>query len=483
MGDSLLVMKFGGTSVGSPECMSRVADLSAEAASTRPTVVVVSAMSKVTDLLLDTLALGVAGDEAGVEAGIRTLEEKHISAVRELLPAERQAAVIEQVQAQLKSYARIARGMLLLRERPLRAVDEAVTTGEQLSALLIAELLQSRGLASTHVDAAKVIATDGDFGSASPLMGETASRAKAVLGPLLEAGIIPIVTGFNGSTLNGERTTLGRGGSDFSAAIIAAALDAGELWIWTDVDGILTGDPRIIPDARVLESVTYNEAAELAYNGAKVLHGRTLQPLVDNRIPVRIKNSFNPSAPGTLISDHKSEGHNVGAITSFAKVTLISIEAVGLTQSGAQLISRSLAAAARAKAEVLLLTRSSFRQNFCMLVRTEDVDSVMECLREDLALELAHGYVHPIDVDHSVGLLASVGEGMKGTAGLAGRLFTAISAREINIIAIAQGSSELTIAIVVKEDRLQDAVRAVHEECNLGSTGYRPVEPSRGRAG
>lgn len=482
MGDSLLVMKFGGTSVGSPERMRGVADLAEEISATRPTVVVVSAMSKVTDLLLNTLASGEAGDEQAVESGIQTLGDKHIDTARELLPADRSQAVIDQINVIVNGYARIARGMLLLRERPARAVDEALTVGEQLSALLIAELLQSRGIAASRVDAAEVVATDDEFGAASPLMNETADRARANLRPLLDSRIIPIVTGFNGSTLAGERTTLGRGGSDYSAAIIAAALEAAELWIWTDVDGILTGDPRVVPDARILESVTYNEAAELAYNGAKVLHGRTLQPLVEHRIPVRIKNSFNPSAPGTLISDRKTEGHNVGAITSLEKVTLISIEAVSLTQSGAQLMARALAATARARAEVLLLTRSSFRQNFCMLVRTEDVEDVIESLREELALELAHGYVHPFEIDHSVGLLASVGEGMKGTAGLAGRLFTAISAHQVNIIAIAQGSSEITLAIVVKADRLRDAVRAVHEECNLGSTGYQPIESSSKRA-
>lgn len=469
MGDSLLVMKFGGTSVGSPERIGRVADLCAKSGADRPTVVVVSAMSKITDLLLDTLSCGERGDEQGVEAGIQALEDKHLTAVRELLPADRQKTVIAEIETILKTYARIARGMLMLRERPARAVDEAVTTGEQLSSVLVAELLHARGVAAKRVDAAQVIATDEEFGSASPLMAETADRANSVLGPLVAAGTIPIVTGFNGSTLSGERTTLGRGGSDFSAAIIAAALGAKDLWIWTDVDGILTGDPRIVPDARVLPSVTYNEASELAYNGAKVLHARTLQPLVDSNIPVRIKNSFNPDAPGTRIGAQLVDEHSVGAVTSFAHVTMISIEAVSLTQSGAQLMARALAAAGRTKTEILLLTRSSFRQNFCMLVRTEDVEAVTESLREELALELAHDYVHPMEIDHSVGLLASVGEGMKGAAGLAGRLFTAISAQEINIIAIAQGSSELTIAIVVKQDRLRDAVRAVHEECGLGN--------------
>jgi aspartate kinase len=318
------------------------------------------------------------------------------------------------------------------------------------------------------VDAAEAIVTDDDFGSASPLMEETTERTRGRLLPALKAGRIPIVTGFNGATRDGRPTTLGRGGSDFSGAILAAALDAEEVWIWTDVDGILSADPRVVADARVLPEVTYNEAAELAYNGAKVLHPRTLAPLAERRIPVWIKNSFDPSKPGTRIVAQITDGHGVRAITSLGQVALISIEAASPSMSGAQLMARSLEAAARAGVEVLLLTRSSFRQNFCMLVRLEELADVMESLRDDLALELAHGYVHPIDVDESVGLLAAVGEGMRGTPGLAGRVFSAISSENINIIAIAQGSSELTIAIVVKEVAFDAGVRVLHSECKLG---------------
>ena len=464
----LLVMKFGGTSVGSPEAIRRAAELAARTTAEWRPVVVSSAMSKVTDLLLETMAHGEAGDEATVEHNLKALEEQHVGAARELLPAERHEPVIEQIRELVGAYARIARGMLLLRERPARSEDEAVATGERLSTLLIAETLQAVGQPAQAVNAWDLIVTDAEFGGASPLMDETAVKSQAKLLPMLEEGAIPIVTGFNGATADGQPTTLGRGGSDFSGAILAAALEARELWIWTDVDGVLTGDPRVIPDARHLTDVTYNEAAELAYAGAKVLHSRTLTPLIEKDIPVWIKNTFHPETGGTRISSHVTDTSGARAITSMPKVTLISIEAVSLTQSGAQLMSRALAAAARAKVEVLLLSRSSFRQNFCMLVRTDEVEDMMESLREELALELAHGYVHPIEIDHSVGLLAIVGEGMRGASGLAGRLFTAISEQQINIIAIAQGSSELTISIVVKQDRLEDAVRAVHAECKLG---------------
>ncbi len=468
MSKPLLVMKFGGTSVGSPERIRAAAELCRRAAESYTVVTVVSAMSQVTNRLLDTFSRAGAGDEAAVEESLAALEAKHVAAARELLPAERCPAVVERIGEIMRGYARVARGMLLLRERPPRAEDEAVATGEKLCALLTAEVLAAMGVEAVAVDGSQVIVTDGVFGAASPLMDETRAAAHARLNPLLESGALAVVTGFNAATVDGDLTTLGRGGSDFSAAIIAAALDAEELWIWTDVDGILTGDPRVVEDARVLPAVTYNEAAELAYNGAKVLHPRTLQPLADRGIPVWIKNSFRPEQSGTKISAKVTERRGVRAITSLAQVTLISIEAVSLTQSGAQLMSRALAAAARAKVEVLLLTRSSFRQNFCMLVRTDEVDDVMESLREELALELAHGYVHPIDVDHSVGLLAAVGEGMKGTSGLAGSLFTAMSERSVNIIAIAQGSSELTIAVVVRQDQLEEGVRAIHAACRLG---------------
>jgi aspartokinase/homoserine dehydrogenase 1 len=463
----LLVMKFGGTSVGSPEAIRRAADLAAQAAAEHQVVVVSSAMSKVTDLLLDTMQQGEAGAEAAVEANLKTLLDKHLDAAAELVPDERRPAVEARIRELLDRYGRIARGMLLLCERPPRSVDEAVSTGEKLAVLLLAEVLAARAVPSEAVDSAELIVTDEVFGAASPLMNQTREKTQARLGRLFADGVMPVATGFNAATAQGIPTTLGRGGSDFSAAILASALDAEQLWIWTDVDGILSGDPRVIPDARILPEVTYNEAAELAYAGAKVLHQRTLAPLIDKEIPVYIKNTFRPDLPGTKIGAHAGERRGVRAISSLPNVSLISIEAVSFMQSGAQLMSRALAAAVRAKVDVLMLSRSSFRQNFCMLVRTAEVEAVLESLRAELALELDHGYVHPIEIDHSVGLVAAVGEGMRGTSGLAGRLFTAISQREINIIAIAQGSSELTIAVVVRQNQLEDAVRAIHAECGL----------------
>lgn len=477
MSKPLLVMKFGGTSVGSPRAIAGAAELIAEQTSRYRTAAVVSAMSQVTNTLLATLEAGGRGDPATVEANLATLRKKHLDACRELVAPQRRETAEARIHAILDAFDRVARGILMLGERPERSEDAAVPTGEKLSALLVSEVLRQQGIDAEPADGSEAIVTDAVFGGASPLLAETTEKAQGKLMPILDRGGVPIVTGFNGATRDGIPTTLGRGGSDFSASIIASALDADELWIWTDVPGILTADPRLVADARVLAEVTYNEAAELAYNGAKVLHPRTLAPLAEKGIPVRIRNSFDPRQPGTRISHEPPGSLGVRAVTSLPKVTLLSIEAVSISLSGAQLMARALEAAARAKVEVLLLTRSSFRQNFCMLARTEEVGAVLDGLREELALELAHGYVHPIDVDHSVGLLAAVGEGMRGTPGFAGRLFAAMSENAINVIAIAQGSSELTIAIVVSEADLTKAVQAVHAQCGLGR-----AEPAKEQA-
>ncbi len=301
----------------------------------------------------------------------------------------------------------------------------------------------------------------------------TREQARAKLLPMLEAGVLPVVTGFNGATVDGRPTTLGRGGSDFSASILAASLDASELWIWTDVDGIMTADPRLVPDCAVLEEVTYREAAELAYNGAKVLHPRTLAPLVEKHIPVWSKNSFAPEKPGTKIVPRIERSCGARAVTSMSNVALISIEPANGVLNGTQMMGRALDGLGRANIEVLALSSSSYRQSFCFLVRDRELPAAIESLEASLALELAHGYLRPLDVNEEVGLLAVVGEGMQGTPGLAGRIFTAISRERVNIIAIAQGSSELTIAVVVRKDGLEKAVRAVHAESRMGEHARR----------
>jgi bifunctional aspartokinase / homoserine dehydrogenase 1 len=464
----LLVMKFGGTSMGSPERIRVAAGIIAGQQSRRAVVTVVSAMSKVTDLLLDSLRKAEAGDSADLEENLLLLRERHLEAMRELLPSSRHQAVSARVLEMIAEFHRIAQGILMLGERPPKSVDEAVAAGEKLSALLLAEYLECAGLPARAVSGSEVIVTDAVFGNATPLMSDTRHRAAGLLLPMLDSGVLPVITGFNGATKDGRATTLGRGGSDLSASVLAAALDAEELWIWTDVDGIMTADPRLVPNPSVIGEVTYREAAELAYNGAKVLHPRTLAPLMERGIPVWSKNSFALDKPGTKIVPEIMAPRGPHAVTSLSNVALISIEPANSGLSGTRLMARALGALARANTEILAITSSSYRQTFCFLIRREELDGVMEHLEESLSLELAHGYLKPIDVDLDVGLLAVVGEGMRGAQGLAARIFSAISRAEVNIIAIAQGSSELTISVVVRRQGLDKAVRAEHSEFVLG---------------
>jgi bifunctional aspartokinase / homoserine dehydrogenase 1 len=474
----LLIMKFGGTSLGSAERMRSSARLAVEESRKRPVAVVVSAMSKITDLLLGAMRHAEGGDRAGMDANLRTLRERHEQACRELLPAERQPAVLAKLLTLIDEFARIVNGMAMLNERPPRSVDEGVAVGERLSAILVSEHLIAEGAPAEAVNAFDVIVTDALFGNASPLMEATCGKACARLYPLLERGVMPVVTGFNGATADGRPTTLGRGGSDFSASILASALDAAELWIWTDVDGIMSADPRLVHDAEVMDEITYAEAAELAYNGAKVLHPRTLAPLVDKKIPVWSKNSFAPEKRGTKIVPQTNHAAGVRAVASMTHVALVSLEPASPELNGVMVMARSLDAIARANVEVLVVSSSSYRQSFCFLVRSSELGSAVRALESALTLELAHGYLRPIEIDDNVGLLAAVGEGMEGKPGLAGRIFTAISRVHVNIIAIAQGSSELTIAVVVRRDGLENAVRAVHAECGLGRRPPAPVFPS-----
>src|SRR5271157_1640829 len=391
-------MKFGGTSVGSAGRMRVAAQLAAAERRKRPVAIVVSAMSKITDLLLDTMRHAEGGDQAGIAANLATLRSRHEAACRELLPEDRQAPVLARIGEITGEFERIVNGMAMLNERPPRSVDEAVAVGERLTVLLISEYLNSTGTPSAGVNASSVVVTDAVFGNASPLMEPTRQKAAEQLLPLLEQGCLPVITGFNGATADGRPTTLGRGGSDFSASILAAALDAAELWIWTDVDGIMSADPRLVPDAEVLEEVTYAEAAELAYNGAKVLHPRTLAPLVEKKIPVWSKNSFAPEKPGTKIVPAISVANGARAVTSMANVALVSLEPASPELSGVQVMARALDAVARANVEVLLFSSSSYRQNFCFLVREDELARSVEALESEILAVARAGKQQHLDV-------------------------------------------------------------------------------------
>jgi len=349
-----------------------------------------------------------------------------------------------------------------------RVLDSISGAGERLSAPLVAGALAELGVPSVAVSAAEVIVTDHHHGRAEPLMGPTQERAEKKLRPLLKDGVVPVVTGFIGATEDGVVTTLGRGGSDYSATILGAALGAHETVIWTDVDGVKTADPRLVPGARTLAEISYSEAAELAYFGAKVLHPNTLRPVTAAQVPVWIRNSFAPEKRGTKITAAKkgANGGGVKALTAVKEVTMITVGGpgiVGLTD----VMARSFAATAAARTSVLLVSQSSSQNDICFVIPSADVPETVTALRQAFATEISGHLVEHVSANPNVAIVAVVGENMRGLPGIAGRTFNALGREGVNIMAIAQGSSEYNISLVVEAAAMQKAVLTLHQEFGL----------------
>src|ERR1700733_712647 len=324
MSSVLQVMKFGGTSVGDAACIARTAQIIANAARVNPCVVVVSAMSGVTNRLIEAARKAATGDSREGENLTNVLRTQHAAALKALIqePSARQC-VMQKLDAVMIEAKRLCDGTALLRELTPRTLDEISSLGERLSAPIVAATISTLSLRSESVDATELIITDSFHGGAEPHMELTREKAQARLRPLLAKGVVPVVTGFIGATAEGKLTTLGRGGSDYSATILGAALDASEVVIWTDVDGVLTADPRLVPEARTIPVISYREAAELAYFGAKVLHPKTLNPVMQAGITVWIRNSFTPERPGTKITPAGlSIGGGLNAFTAIRHFTL-----------------------------------------------------------------------------------------------------------------------------------------------------------------
>jgi aspartokinase/homoserine dehydrogenase 1 len=468
MTDKISVMKFGGTSVGDAACIRRAAEIVATAAHDGPLVVVVSAMSGVTNRLIEAAHASTTGDMRVPGELAETLRTQHRAAIEMLVSndsAREQLAVeLDQI---IDEVADLCRGTALLRELTPRALDSISSAGERLAARLLAQAICELNIKGVTVEATELIVTDNISGRAEPLMAETRERAKARLAPLLNEQSVPVVTGFVGATAEGMLTTLGRGGSDYSATILGAALDAAEVIIWTDVDGVLTADPRLVSEARTLQEISYNEAAELAYFGAKVLHPKTLRPVSDAGIPVWICNSFAPEHPGTKIT---ATGHptarGVKAITAITDVSLITVGGRGIVGLPG-IAAKTFSAAASAQANVLLISQSSSENDICFIVSSADAARTLEELRRAFAFHLAHKEVEHITVNSEIAIVAVVGDRMRGMPGIAGRTFSVLGQRGINIIAIAQGSSEYNVSFVVEASLMRDAVQGLHSEFGL----------------
>ncbi len=460
-------MKFGGTSLGDGARMKCVAEIVQEHARNAEVVVVVSAMGGVTDMLIRAANEASHGDREHWRSVRQELARRHREVADQFLSASEQATILPRLAEQAGNFENLCSGFSLVREVTPRAMDTLSSLGEVMSATLVAAILRSRGLLAEAVDATELIVTDDNFGNANPLADETNSRTRARLAGLRRRGVVPVVTGFRGATRDGLCTTLGRGGSDYSATLVGAALDVDEVWIWTDVDGVMTADPRLVPGARIMPEISYREAIELSFFGAKVLHSKTIQPVMRQKIPVWIKNSFNPMCPGTKIGPSITNGQpGVKAITCVSKADLITVSGKD-TMSFARLAAKVFGSLSLEDLPTLMVTQSSADNVLCFAVHDADLQRVKAKLEKTFELEMLHDYVAALEVMPHVAIVVAIGENMKGTPGIAGRAFGALGRRGINIIAIAQGSSELSISFAVKSSEVKEAVRAIHEEFKL----------------
>ncbi|MBC6934744.1 MAG: ACT domain-containing protein [Chloroflexi bacterium] len=461
----LITMKFGGTSVGSPEAIANVVGIvKGEVEAGSRVMVIVSAMSGVTDALLASVKMAIADNKWGYLDTARKLRDRHDDTLNILIPPGKNR---EQTQAEiaalLEEYTRICQAVNILGEATPRIWDAVVSFGERLSCRVVAAVLRHHGLDARAFDAGDFLLTDDQYQQAAPLWAETQARIDEKLRPMLERGVTPVITGFLGATRDGNITTLGRGGSDYSGAIFAACADSDELVIWTDVDGVMTADPRLDKRARVLPYVSYQEVGELAFYGAKVLHPKTVQPILDKGIPIRVRNTFNPQHPGTLIRENGERTHTViKAVTSIKNVSLLTVSGKGMIGVPG-IAGRTFLASAQAGASILMISQSSSEQSFCFLVTDNTARNVREAIEAELAAELARRDIDRVDVEENVVIITAVGAGMRGTPGVAGRVFSVMGERGINVIAIAQGSSECSISFVVPQDDLERAVIALHD--------------------
>lgn len=462
-----LVMKFGGTSVGSIEAMTQVIRIVQQAQSEgwQRQVVVASALSGVTNLLLDSANRAARGDRAAHLPAAQELQTRHDTIIDALTTDPARGALLKNQIAELVAdFSDRCQAIAILGEATPRALDAIAGLGERMCVRVLAAGLDSAGIPADYLDATQLIITDNNFQAARPDLKATADCARSRIEPVWEAGKVAVVTGFIAATADGIPTTLGRGGSDYSAALLGALLPADDVWIWTDVDGVMSADPRLVPNARTIPQVTYREVAELAYYGAKVLHPKTIRPVIEAGIGLRVCNTFNPTHPGTrLVADHIPINNGViKAVTAIRGLQLITIEGRGMLGVPG-VAARTFGAVAATGTSVPLITQSSSEQTICFAVPTECTRSVINALDAAFAQEIASRDIDRIWATDEVVIVTVVGAGMRNTPGIAGRVFMALGEKGVNVIAIAQGSSEVSISLIVDAADTRAAVQALHD--------------------
>src|SRR5437868_8407477 len=462
---SLIVMKFGGTSVGDADRIRQAASIVKEHAQRgNQVVVVVSALSKVTDLILKVLDAARMGNAKEVNAGLQQLGKRHQQVLSDLFQGESLKSVTAEVNVTLERLREFCSALMLLGSATPQVMDRVLPQGEQMSAYIFAACLNNLGARGEFVDSAQVLVTDDNFGDASPDMEATGKQSQEILAGLLKKERIPVVMGYSGATPNGQITTLGRGGSDYSATILGAAIEADEVWFWTDVDGVLTADPRVCPDAVTLPEITFAEAIELSYYGAKVIHRKAIRPTMERGIPVWIKNSFRPELAGTkIVESLPLSNHPVKAVTAVTQAALVTLT-TRRDVHFAEIFGRLFLRLGHEHIDVLFSTQSSSEDSLGLVLREQDTEHVVLAIQRLFRTELKHGVLNPVSVHRDVAVIAVLGSGMKGTCGILGRLFSAVARNNVSVIAVAQGASELNICFAVTAARANDVVRAVHDE-------------------
>ena len=441
-------MKFGGTSVKDAEAFSRVASIVGAQMPSSP-VVVTSAMARVTDALLDAFEKAKAGDATAAFDSLGEHFERHSAVANELLEGQGLASF----EAELALAKEELSSLLLRVERrslPLQMLKDAIVSyGEQLSSRLLTEVFRANGLSARHIDARRLIVTDDEYGSAKPIWDETRDLVRAELEGSISGGEVPVMGGFIAASRSGETTTLGRGGSDYSAALVGASLDAGEIQIWTDVTGVLTCDPRICPDASTIDVLSYSEAAELAYFGAKVLHPKTIQPAVDNRIPVRVCNSHSPGERGTMVlAESEVLPNRIKSIAHKTGITILRISSARMLGSYG-FMSALFQVFERFRTVIDVISTSEVSVALT-LDNTEYLEKVVTELER----------LGDVEVEHGFAVVCVVGEGLRSSTGLAAKIFSTIA--DINVSLISHGASSVNLTFVVREDQVAEVIRKLH---------------------
>jgi aspartate kinase len=463
-----IVMKFGGTSIGNGKHIQHVANLINNYVSQgHQIVVVVSALKSVTDDLIKAAEKARDGNRDYLREFLQKTKQKHITAVKKTIEKKPLQKDIEQkLKATIKELENVLTGIIYLGELTPKSKDYVLSFGERLSTIIMWGALRNLGLKTQYFTGKDVgIITDSNFGEARPLLKMTAHQVKQKIELLLKKNFVPVITGFIAATQDGEVTTLGRGGSDYTATIIATALDADEVWIWTDVDGLMTSNPEIISSAKIIPELSFQEAMEMAIFGAKAMHPRALEPAMEKNIPVRIRNTFSPEKPGTLIvKEQKIKPHDiVKAITIIKGLALVNVSGAGMVGTPGT-AAKVFDILGKNNINVLMISQSASEANISFILQREMLEKAVSTL--EIAL-LGRGLIRKVAAEDDVCVIAVVGAAMKGTPGVAARVFRAVASRGVNVHMIAQGSSELNISFVVKEVDGEETVRAIHEEFKL----------------